>query len=126
MIDVDESRFPLVVVESRGTITEEDVDRLFDCFEQHIKAERRFGLAFRPVGVAVPSIAVIKRIATWNDNHGDSMARFTVCMGMHLSSAALRGALRFLHAMTGSSVLQATFSTWAETEAWVLDHLREA
>ena len=126
MLTIDESRFPLVVIESRDAVTDADVDDFLAYLDQQIAEQRHFGVAFQTLTkLSVPKIALIKRIAAWNKENGDDLARVNVCVGMNLSSAALRGSFRFLNSLSRSSIPQETFSTWDETVAWVLENLRK-
>lgn len=126
MLEVDRSGFPLIRATFRGAINREDVDRLLDPLNELMDEGRKFALILRAEDAPVPEMGVLKHLAQWLRTRRDDMRRYGACIGLHLDSAALRGALKFINTMVTPPNPQAAFATIEETEAWVEARMREA
>lgn len=107
-------------------MTQEDVDRLVAYFEQVFAGDGRIAFAVRLSGLHVPSASVLKSISGFSARSRSEMATHMVCVSLCIQSAALRGALKFVNAMSQSPIPQMSFATWEETEAWAIARLEEA
>lgn len=84
----------------------------------------RFGFAVRVVDMHLPPVAVLKKVGAWLRDLDAGLRAHLVCSGIMLESAALRGGLRFVHAISPSPAAFKTFATFEETEAWVVAQLQ--
>lgn len=126
MLEVRDDRFPLVIMEIRDAFTMDDADAVFGYMAEQIQKERKFAIAIRVDGVGVPSTSTLKHAAQWIAENRTGVSAFNVCIGIHLESAALRGALRFLNTLSAPASPQESFPTWEETEAWTTEQLEAA
>lgn len=123
MLTVDTERLPLLVLAFEGELAADDVDRYEDALRERLSAPQPFAMVITAKDVPMPPVALLQRFAGWMRGHHDAMAAHCVAVGMHLDSAVLRGAVKFINKIVSPPSPQGIFATLEETEAWTRGQL---
>jgi hypothetical protein len=123
MMTVDESQFPVVYVRFDGTPTEDDVEGYIALLQRHFSAEHRFAILLETASMGVPAVRLVKRIAVWLKENDDAFGRHVVCLGFVTSSAAMRGAIRFVNSLAPPASPQQAFGDLESARNWIGEQL---
>jgi hypothetical protein len=123
MLEIDDTRSPLIFLEFRGQLTMADVEAYEDYWAKKFAAGGMTGSVVRAIDVPMPAVAVLKRLAMWVEDNKVVLPQRSIGTAMCLESAVLRGAVRFINTLAPSPAPQAVFSTWDEAVAWTSERL---
>lgn len=126
MLEIDDSRFPLIRMELSIELTTDDLEQYGRYMEGRFDDRRRFAGLVVIRDLAMPSVAILKQLAEWARAHESSSAHVLVGSSIVATSPLVRGAIAFTNKMAPSPAPQAVFSTEEEAEAWALAKLDEA
>jgi hypothetical protein len=93
---VDDTNFPVVVVEIRDAITDADVDQLLSDGDQWLARETPYATIYSAHKVALPSARSMRRLAAWMKDNKAQLDRWHRCAVYVTDSAMLRGFLKAL------------------------------
>ncbi len=93
---VDESHFPVLVVEVRDAITDSDVDQLLADGSRWLAAETEYATIYTAHKVSLPSGRSLRRLSGWMKENKLALDRWHRCAVYVTNSAMLRGFLRAL------------------------------
>jgi hypothetical protein len=93
---VDESHYPVVVVEVRDAITDADVDQLLADGSRWLARETEYATIYSAHKLSLPSARNLKRLAAWMKDNKAALDRWHRCAVYVTDSAMLRGFLRAL------------------------------
>jgi len=125
-IDVDESRFPLVVVTFVGRPSDAQFRAYLEQMDQ-IVARRETYATLLDASEVGNTPAVQRRMqAEWLKRHDATIRACSVGTAMVISRAAVRGLLTAILWLTPIPGEHQTFATFEDAERWCLDRLRAA
>lgn len=96
---MEESEYPVVVIEVVDGITDEDVDRLLADGERWIAMGQPYATVYVASKVSLPSSRNLRRLASWMREHKEELDRYHRCAVYVTGSAMLRGFLRALFSL---------------------------
>ena len=96
---MEESGYPVVVIEVIDSITDEDVDRLLADGERWLGRGRPYATVYVASKASVPSGRNLRRLAAWMKDHKEELDRYHRCAVYVTGSAVLRGFLRALFSL---------------------------
>ena len=126
MLEVDDSRFPLLVMSFSGSFGTNEVAGFEAEMEKQIARQLPYGILISSTKLPMPELNVIRRLGDWTRDNSDDVARYALCTGIHLPSALLRGAISFLNSISPPPSPQRVFRDIDAAEAWVIEHLAGA
>jgi len=126
-IEVDISRFPLVITTLRGSLRMDDVLEMQRVFEQLFADRRPFATISDARALdALPTAAIRRAIATWNVAHEMETATYDIAATAVFESALTRAAFRVLHWVAPHPSPFVVVATLDEALEFALGALRDA
>ena len=127
VIQVDDSRFPLVVVRFVGPNTDEEFRSYLQAMDRLLEDSRGFyGLLYDATEARMPSGRQSRMQTAWMEANEDAIRRSSVGTAFVISSVAIRGVLRAILMMQSMSTPYRVEATVAAAEAWLRDCLSAA
>jgi hypothetical protein len=129
-IEVDESRWPLVVVRFRGTLEDRDMRAYLNKLGQNLqraeRARKKTALLFDAADGVHTTAIQRKAQSEWIDAHAVQASRWCAGYAFALPSTALRGMLQAILWLAPMPAPHIVVKTSDEGEAWLLARLERA
>jgi hypothetical protein len=122
-IEVDESRFPLVVVTFVGQVADHEFDRYLLTMSHVLNRRAKNALVFDARRAAAPSAMQRSKQAAWLKSNRDAIQQYSCGSAFVIASAIIRGGLTAILWVSPIPGAHTVVSTLAEGEAWALDRL---
>lgn len=120
-IDVDESRWPLVVIRwPAGAISDADIDAFLEASMAQLARGERFGSLHDGVRASGLDGKQRKRMSDHVNRNRGLLERWHVAAAIVASSAVVRGMITAINWVSPPPFPQRQFATRAEAEAWLL------
>jgi hypothetical protein len=127
VIDVDESRWPLVVIRWPTTaVTDDHVTAFLASSRVHLARCERFASLHDGVRATGLDGKQRKRMADHVREHHDALARYHVAAAIVASSSLIRGVITAVNWVAPPPFPQHTFAASADAEAWLVEMLAGA
>ena len=123
MLEVDDSRFPLVVMTNRDEFTADDALKYEDTLDALYARDERFALVFLSVGVKMPEARILRRLSVWMRERRRERRTLEVATAVYLSSTFIRGALRFINQLAPPPSPQEVFDSQEAAMSWAQEML---
>lgn len=124
MVSTDLKRWPLVVTTLSGIVSLDDTERLAKAHMDLLERRELHASVFDATRVsAVPDAVVRKRMGDFVTESAELSLVSTVCSGLVIPSAILRGALTAIHWIGRPVVPVRSFETRAEAVSWCIEEL---
>ncbi len=123
-IEVDESRWPLVVIRwPRGPVTDADVEALIALSLGHLARRERFASLHDGVRATGLDGRQRRRMADHVNAYRKPLGEWHVAAAIVVDSAIVRGIVTAINWLSPPPFPQRQFATRAEAEAWLLGML---
>src|SRR5262249_49949625 len=123
-IDVDDSRWPLVVIHWHpGAITDDDVAWFLETSRVHLARRERFASLHDGVRATGLDGKQRKCMADHVREHHDMLARYHVAAAIVANSPVIRGVITAINWLSPPPFPQRTFATQLDAEAWLREML---
>jgi hypothetical protein len=127
VLQVDTSRFPIVVMTVSGRVTPADLQHMMDRYDALLaEGERYFNVVIQEAGADGFDAVQRKQIADWQRSREARVKEVNVGSAIVLTSALMRGALTALEWLAPPPTPQRSFSTREEAMEWARASLRQA
>jgi hypothetical protein len=126
VIEVDESRYPLVVVTFVGQVAEYEFDRYLQTMSRVLQRQARNAIVFDASRAASPNAMRRSKQAAWLKSHRDLIQKYSCGSAFVIASAIVRGGLTAILWVSPIPGAHTVVGTLAEAETWATDRLRAA
>jgi hypothetical protein len=124
-LDIDESRFPLIVIELHDRVTDEDAQAFMDGGVRWIGQRRPYGLVLIPRSLSLPRIEQLKPLIKWMNEHAEGLDTYHRVIAIVTDSAMLRGALKAIFKLRQLYAEQFVTKDRDEAIEWAAQRLAE-
>jgi hypothetical protein len=122
-IQVDESRFPLVVVTFVGQLADHEFDRYLLTMSRVLQRRTKNALVFDALRAAAPTAMQRSKQAAWLKANRDLIVQYSCGSAFVIASAIIRGGLTAILWVSPIPGAHTVVSTLAEGEAWAFGRL---
>lgn len=126
IIDVDESRFPLVVVSFRGVVSDEKFDAYLASMTRRLRRQERYATLIDATQAGQIPALQRKKQAEWQRDHTELLRAYTVGTAFVLGSPIIRGFLTAILWLQPLPSPHHVATTLDEAERWATEQLRAA
>ena len=124
-LEIDDSRWPLVVVSWLGTtVTASEIDRFLQKGDEHLARREPYVALHDGVRATGIDAAQRKRLAAHVDANRAALAKYCVAAAIVASSPIVRGIVTAVNWMSPPPMSQRVFGTRANAESWLRELLR--
>src|ERR1019366_372557 len=122
-IEVDESRFPLVVVTFEGQLADHEFDRYLLTMSRVLQRRAKNAIVFDARRAAAPTAMQRSKQAAWLKSNRAAIQQYSCGSVFVITSALIRGGLTAILWISPIPGAHTVVSTLAEGEAWALGRL---
>jgi hypothetical protein len=122
-IEVDESRFPLVVVTFEGQLADHEFDRYLLTMSRVLQRRAKNAIVFDARRAAAPTAMQRSKQAAWLKSNRAAIQQYSCGSVFVIASAVIRGGLTAILWISPIPGAHTVVSTLAEGEAWALGRL---
>jgi hypothetical protein len=126
LIEIDDSEFPLLVVVFKDSFGPEEWHELTARQERYYAEGLKFAMVVDTISLSLPDLALLKEIGAWVQANESNMRTYIVGTALHIPSAVVRGALKFVNQISPPPSPQVTAKSLSEAKAWARERLKEA
>ncbi len=124
-LEIDESRFPLVVIQLHDRLTDEDVQAFMAGGERWIGRKTPYALVLVPHRMALPEIAQLKTLVKWMNEHAEGLDTYHRIIAIATDSPMLRGGVKAIFKLRQLYAEQLVTADQEEAIVWATRRLEE-
>lgn len=117
-LSIDESRFPVVVLDVRDRMTEDDIRGVLAAGERWLARTQPYAIVVVAQQTGIPAISTLKPAFHWMKEHEDELERWHCAFALVTDSAVVRGAMRAVLILRPMSAHQLVTASRNEAIAW--------
>lgn len=126
MVNIDDSRWPLVHLSVQGRAEAEDAERLSVRFGRWLRRGERFAIVLDSNESGLPSPRFVRGIRAMRDQHERGMRELVVGFSVVAGSPVSRGVFRLLFVIEEPPYPSKAWPDVAAAEAWAEERLAES
>ena len=126
VLEYDETRFPLVLVRSRGRATDAELDALLAALKRPLLRREKYVEIFDGTHADPGTPSQRRTLAEWMRAHANLINTYSIGTAIVMPSPLVRGALTAIFWIQPLPCPHTVVSTMAEAERWAEERLRAA
>ena len=126
MVEIDESTFPLIEVQFTDEFGPEEWTAFTAMQERYFAEGKKIGVVVIADKLGLPELSLLKEVSAWVKANEDNMRSYVIGTSLHIPSAVVRGALKFVNSLAPPPSPQHVAKDLSEARRWVRDRLRRA